>query len=72
MWLPRAAPGWHGGLWLFNHVLPNIAPLIGVQASVSYGTAILAEAALSYLGLATTGDRPDLGAYAAGLAGVPF
>lgn len=36
-----------------RHVLPNIAPLIGVQLSVSFATAILAEAALSYLGLGT-------------------
>ncbi len=35
-----------------RHVLPNIAPpVLGVQASVSFGMAILAEAALSYLGL---------------------
>ena len=45
----------------FNHVLPNIAPLIGVQASVSYGMAILAEAALSYLGLATPATVPTWG-----------
>lgn len=36
-----------------RHVWPNIAPLMGVQASVSFGMAILSEAALSYLGLAT-------------------
>lgn len=36
-----------------RHVLPNVAPVIGVQASVSFGIAILAEAALSYLGLGT-------------------
>ncbi len=36
-----------------RHVVPNIAPLLGVQASVSFGMAILAEAALSYLGVAT-------------------
>lgn len=35
----------------WRHVLPNIAPLLGVQASVSIGIAILAEAGLSYLGL---------------------
>ncbi|MDO5287590.1 MAG: ABC transporter permease [Actinomycetia bacterium] len=34
-----------------RHVLPNIAAIVGVQASVSFGIAILAEAALSYLGL---------------------
>ena len=32
-------------------MLPNIAAIVGVQASVSFGIAILAEAALSYLGL---------------------
>ena len=36
-----------------RHVLPNIAPLAGVQASVAFAMAILAEAALSYLGLGT-------------------
>ena len=35
------------------HVLPNIAGLVVVQASVSFGLAVLAEAALSYLGLGT-------------------
>lgn len=35
-----------------HHVLPNIAGLVIVQCSVSYAIAILAEAALSYLGLA--------------------
>ncbi|WP_130865586.1 ABC transporter permease [Acidipropionibacterium timonense] len=44
-----------------THVLPNIAPLIGVQASVSYAVAILAEAALSYLGLATPATVPTWG-----------
>lgn len=44
-----------------RHVLPNVAPLIGVQASVSFGIAILAEAALSYLGLATPPPTPTWG-----------
>lgn len=44
-----------------RHVLPNVAPLIGVQASVSFATAILAEAALSYLGLATPPTVPSWG-----------
>lgn len=39
-----------------RHVLPNIAPVLGVQASVSFALAILAEAGLSYLGL---GSGPD-------------
>ncbi len=44
-----------------THVLPNIAPLIGVQASVSFAMAILAEAALSYLGLGTQPPKPSWG-----------
>jgi len=44
-----------------RHVLPNIAPLIGVQASVAFATAILAEAALSYLGLGTPRPTPTWG-----------
>lgn len=34
-----------------RHVLPNVAGLVAVQCSVAYAVAILAEAALSYLGL---------------------
>lgn len=44
-----------------RHVWPNIAPLVGVQASVSFAMAILAEAALSYLGLATAITTPSWG-----------
>ncbi|MCC6496819.1 MAG: ABC transporter permease [Propionibacteriaceae bacterium] len=44
-----------------RHVLPNIAPLIGVQASVGFAMAILAEAALSYLGLGTPPPDPTWG-----------
>lgn len=44
-----------------THVLPNIAPLVGVQASVSFAMAILAEAALSYLGLGTQPPTPSWG-----------
>lgn len=44
-----------------RHVLPNIAPLIGVQCSVSFALAILAEAALSYLGLGTPPTVPSWG-----------
>ena len=42
-----------------RHIAPNIAPLVGVQASVGFAMAILAEAALSYLGLGT--PRPTWG-----------
>ncbi|MCW3157503.1 ABC transporter permease [Micropruina sonneratiae] len=44
-----------------RHVLPNIAPLIGVQASVTFALAILAEAALSFLGLSTAAIVPTWG-----------
>ncbi len=35
----------------FDHVLPNVAPALIVQATIQFAIAILAEAALSYLGL---------------------
>ena len=41
----------------FNHVLPNIAAPLIVQATIQFAIAILAEAALSYLGL---GAQPPL------------
>lgn len=44
-----------------RHVLPNIAGLIIVQCSVSYAIAILAEAALSYLGLGAGPTTPSWG-----------
>ncbi|MFI0817437.1 ABC transporter permease [Streptomyces sp. NPDC021098] len=44
-----------------RHVLPNVADVVIVQASVSFATAILAEAALSYLGLGTPPPTPSWG-----------
>jgi len=41
----------------FEHVLPNIVSVIVVQATIEFAIAILAEAALSYLGLGT--QPPD-------------
>ncbi len=46
---------------LLRHVLPNIASALVVQASFSFGIAILAEAALSYLGLGTQPPAPSWG-----------
>lgn len=43
-----------GTSWLgvvFSHVLPNIAPTLGVNLALQFGAAVLAEASLSYLGL---------------------
>ncbi|WP_326534446.1 ABC transporter permease [Pseudorhodoferax sp.] len=51
-----------GGLGItLDHVLPNIASQLIVQASISFATAILAEAALSYLGLGTQPPEPSWG-----------
>jgi peptide/nickel transport system permease protein len=44
-----------------DHVLPNIAGALIVQATISFATAILAEAALSYLGLGTQPPQPSWG-----------
>lgn len=44
-----------------DHVLPNIAPLLIVQATLQFALAILAEAALSYLGLGTQPPTPSWG-----------
>lgn len=45
----------------WDHVLPNIASQLIVQATISFATAILAEAALSYLGLGTQPPQPSWG-----------
>ena len=44
-----------------QHVLPNISSPLIVQATISFATAILAEAALSYLGLGTQPPQPSWG-----------
>jgi len=44
-----------------EHVLPNILSVIVVQATIQFATAILAEAALSYLGLGTQPPQPSWG-----------
>jgi peptide/nickel transport system permease protein len=46
---------------LTHHVLPNIASMLIVQATVLFAVAILAEAALSYLGLGTSPPTPTWG-----------
>ena len=51
------------GAWriTFEHVLPNIASLLIVQSTIQFAIAILAEAALSYLGLGTQPPMPSWG-----------
>jgi peptide/nickel transport system permease protein len=45
----------------WRHLLPNIAPVLLVQSTVLFALAILAEAALSYLGLGTPAPIPSWG-----------
>ncbi|TMF02625.1 MAG: ABC transporter permease [Chloroflexi bacterium] len=48
--------------WIFvRHVLPNVSSVLIVQATVAFAVAILAEAALSYLGLGTPPPTPSWG-----------
>jgi peptide/nickel transport system permease protein len=51
------------GWWFLagRHVLPNIGGVLIVQASVNFAVAVLAEAALSYLGLGTPAPTPSWG-----------
>lgn len=44
-----------------DHVLPNVFSVLIVQATVQFALAILAEAALSYLGLGTQPPQPSWG-----------
>lgn len=44
-----------------RHVLPNIASVLIVQATIQFATAILADAALSYLGLGVQPPAPSWG-----------
>ncbi|MCB2021474.1 MAG: ABC transporter permease [Rhizobacter sp.] len=44
-----------------EHVLPNIASVLIVQGTIRFAIAILAEAALSYLGLGTQPPQPSWG-----------
>ena len=51
------------GRWriTIEHVLPNIASVLIVQSTIRFALAILAEAALSYLGLGTQPPQPSWG-----------
>ncbi len=44
-----------------DHILPNIAPVLIVQATVQFSLAVLAEAALSYVGLGAQPPSPSWG-----------
>jgi len=44
-----------------EHILPNIMSVIVVQATIEFALAILAEAALSYLGIGSQPPTPSWG-----------
>ena len=45
----------------FTHIVPNIMPVLIVQCSLSAGTAVLAEAGLTYLGVGVPSGVPSWG-----------
>ena len=49
------------GRVVVRHLLPNILPPLVIQSSLAFGSALLAEAALSYLGLGTQPPHPSWG-----------
>ena len=55
------AVGAGDGRIMLRHILPNLASVILVQASLSLSTAILVEASLSFLGIGTQPPTPSLG-----------
>lgn len=59
--LAARATGKGGVRISIEHVLPNIASVLIVQATIQFALAILAEAALSYLGLGTQPPQPSWG-----------
>ena len=57
--LAARACGKSGWRITLDHVLPNIASVLIVQATIRFAIAILAEAALSYRGLGTQPLMPS-------------
>ena len=55
------ALGGHDARLVVRHILPNALPPLIVQATTSFPVAILAEAALAYLGLGTQPPHPSWG-----------
>ena len=46
---------------MFRHILPNIAPALIVQTTLLFATSVLAEAALSFLGLGASNNEASWG-----------
>lgn len=59
--LAARAAGAHGPRIALRHVLPGVSSLIIVQSSVAFAMAVLAEAALSFLGFGTPPPTPSWG-----------
>jgi peptide/nickel transport system permease protein len=59
--LAARAAGKSGLRITIEHVLPNIAGILVVQATIQFALAILAEASLAYLGLGTQPPAPSWG-----------
>jgi peptide/nickel transport system permease protein len=59
--LAATAAGVSTARLLFRHILPNLASPLLVQATVSLGAALLAEASLAYLGLGVQPPHPTWG-----------
>ena len=55
------ANGASGTRIFFDHVVPNILPVLLVQLSISAGTAVLAESGLTYLGVGVPPGTPSWG-----------
>jgi peptide/nickel transport system permease protein len=53
--------GSRGASIFWRHLLPNVSSVIIVQSALAFAVAILAEAALSYLGLGTPPPTPSWG-----------
>ncbi|MEK0306330.1 ABC transporter permease [Bifidobacterium favimelis] len=49
------------GRIFLTHILPNLAPVLSVQLSMSAGTAVLAESGLTYLGIGVPPGLPSWG-----------
>ncbi|HEU0199830.1 MAG TPA: ABC transporter permease [Burkholderiaceae bacterium] len=47
---------------LFRHILPGVAPVLVVQATIILSHAIIAEASLSFLGVGAAPPAPSWGA----------
>ncbi|MGB6116593.1 MAG: ABC transporter permease [Mesorhizobium sp.] len=59
--LAARASGKGHALITIEHILPNIASLLLVQATIQFAIAVLAEASLSYLGLGAQPPMPSWG-----------